>query len=163
MSNKTHSQPETYQIHPIGYVRRNGAGIQLEISRPFRPALKELEHFSHVMVFWWANHVDDAESRQVLVCNPPYAQEHETGIFATRSPLRPNPIAMTTCKLLKVDQASGTVKIADIDALNGTPVIDLKAYVPVCDRVEHAHIPDWLVGWPEWMPENGIGLMEGEG
>jgi len=52
MSNKTHSQPETYQIHPIGYVRRNGAGIQLEISRPFRPALKELEHFSHVMVFW---------------------------------------------------------------------------------------------------------------
>jgi tRNA-Thr(GGU) m(6)t(6)A37 methyltransferase TsaA len=163
MSNKTHRQSETYQIHPIGHIRRNGKGIRLEISQPFRPALKELEHFSHVMVFWWANHVDDAESRRVLVCNPPYAQDHETGVFATRSPLRPNPIAMTTCKLLKVDEASGVVQVADIDALDGTPVVDLKAYFPVCDRVEHAHIPDWLAGWPEWMPENGIGLMEGEG
>ncbi len=163
MNEKTPKQQETYQICSIGRVRRTKKGIHLEIGEPFRPALKELDRFSHVMVFWWANHVDDAESRQVLVCNPPYATEHLTGIFATRSPLRPNPIAMTTCKLLGVDEDNGSVRIADIDALDGTPVVDLKAYFPVCDRVKEAHLPEWLEGWPEWMPKDGIGLQKGEG
>ena len=156
------SKQATYQMQPIGSVRRNAAGMHLEIAEPFRAALKQLDQFSHVIVFWWADRFDNAESRKVLVCKPPYAEDHETGVFATRSPLRPNPIAMTTCKLLGVDEAAGIVRIADIDAVDGTRVVDLKAYFPVCDRVERAHIPAWLAGWPEWMPENGIGLQEGE-
>jgi tRNA (Thr-GGU) A37 N-methylase len=50
--------------------------------------------------------------------------------------------------------------VADIDAYDGTPVIDLKAYFPVCDRVKEARIPAWLVDWPEWMPEEGLGLYD---
>ena len=50
--------------------------------------------------------------------------------------------------------------MADIDAYDGTPIVDLKAYFPVCERVKEAHIPEWLADWPEWMPEEGLGLYE---
>jgi tRNA (Thr-GGU) A37 N-methylase len=118
------------------------------------------------MVFWWADWFDNAEYREnpdLLQCRPPYAQEHVSGVFATRSPYRPNPIAMTTCKLLGVDEDQGRVWVADIDAVDGTWVVDLKAYFGACDRVQDAHLPPWLADWPEWMPANGVGLEEGEG
>ena len=56
------------------------------------------------------------------------------------------------------DEASGLVKVVNIDALDGTPIIDIKGYFPVSDRVREASIPEWLVGWPEWFPEEGLGL-----
>jgi tRNA (Thr-GGU) A37 N-methylase len=65
---------------------------------------------------------------------------------------------MTTCKLLEVDEGSGVLKVADIDAFDGSQIVDLKAYFPVCDRVQEAHIPQWLSDWPEWMPDDGVGL-----
>jgi len=153
---------KTFEVHPIGRVRRDGASICLEIDEAVRPALKELGQFSHVVVLWWADRFADAASRGCLQSNPPYAEDHLTGVFATRSPYRPNPIAVTTCKLLAVDEEGGIVRVADLDAYEGTAVVDLKAYFPVCDRVARAHIPPWLAGWPEWMPENGIGLEEWE-
>ncbi len=163
MSAETTTQQETYHLHPIGHVRRTPQGIRLEIGKPFRPALKELDQFSHVVVVWWANQFDNEEGRSILQCKPPYAAGHLSGIFATRSPLRPNPIAVTICKLLGVDEETGTVQIANIDAVDGSPVVDLKAYFPVCDRVQEARLPGWLEGWPEWMPDEGIGLQPGEG
>jgi tRNA-Thr(GGU) m(6)t(6)A37 methyltransferase TsaA len=152
------SDKTTYEIHPIGTIRRNGDTADLEIAAAYRPALKQLDHFSHVMVFWWADRFDTKEGRSQLQCEPPYAREHVTGVFATRSPLRPNPIAMTTCKLLGLDEESGVVQVSNIDAFDGTRVVDLKAYFPVCDRVQDAHIPGWLSDWPEWMPEEGLDL-----
>lgn len=154
---------ETFEMYPIGRVRRRDNGIRLEIDEPYRPALKQLDRFSHVMVFWWADWFDDKEWRARLQTHPPYAEEHLTGVFATRSPYRPNPIAMTTCKLLGMDEGQGVLQVADIDAVDGTRIVDLKAYFPVCDRVKEAYIPEWLSDWPEWMPEDGIGLEEGEG
>lgn len=149
---------KTFQTFPIGYVRRSSEGVRLQISKPFRPALKQLEHFSHVMVFWWAHKHDNERSRRALQCEPPYAKGKTTGVFATRAEYRPNPISMTTCKILKVDETRGIVEVADIDAYDSTPIVDLKAYFPVCDRVKCATIPSWLSDWPEWMPETGIGL-----
>jgi len=156
VSSKSTERP--FQIFPIGYVRRNEKKINLEISEPIKPALKQLNHFSHVMVFWWAHKHDNEKSRSILQCEPPYAKNKTTGVFATRAEYRPNPIAMTTCKILSVNETEGTVTIADIDAFDGTPIVDLKAYFPVCDRVKQAKIPEWLSDWPEWMPETGIGL-----
>ncbi len=60
--------------------------------------------------------------------------------------------------MLKVDEKNGIIEVSDIDAYDGTPIVDLKAYFPVCDRVKEARIPKWLSNWPEWMPEQGIGL-----
>lgn len=152
------SNKQTFQMSPIGYVRRSKKNISLEVLEPFRPALKQLGHFSHVMVFWWADKHDNEKSRSLLQCEPPYAKGKITGVFATRAEYRPNPIAMTTCKILGVDEDDGTVTVADIDAYDDTPIVDLKAYFPVCDRVKEARIPEWLSDWPEWMPEQGIGL-----
>jgi tRNA-Thr(GGU) m(6)t(6)A37 methyltransferase TsaA len=148
----------SFQLYPIGYIRRSGDSIHLEIAEPFRQALKQLDHFSHVMVFWWAHKHDNERSRHILQCEPPYAKGKTTGVFATRAEYRPNPIAMTTCKILTVDEQKGIVAVADIDAYDGTPIVDLKAYFPVCDRVKNATIPEWLSDWPGWMPEEGIGL-----
>jgi effector-binding domain-containing protein len=139
---------DTYQIYPIGYVRRADSEICLEIGVTFRPAL------------WWADRHDNEKSRSIMQTEPPYAEGKLTGVFACRAEYRPNPIAMTVCKLLAVDEAQGTVRVADIDAYDGTPVVDLKAYFPVCERVKEAHIPEWLSDWPEWLPEEGLGLYE---
>lgn len=154
----SNSSERSFQMFPIGYIRRSEKNINLEISEPFKPALKQLDHFSHVMVFWWAHKHDNEKSRSILQCEPPYAKGKITGVFATRAEYRPNPIAMTTCKILNVDKMKGIIRVADIDAYDGTPIVDLKTYFPVCDRVKKAKIPDWLSDWPEWMPEEGIGL-----
>ncbi|MBN1657674.1 MAG: tRNA (N6-threonylcarbamoyladenosine(37)-N6)-methyltransferase TrmO [Anaerolineae bacterium] len=152
------TEQTTYHVRPIGHIRRNGDGIELEIDEAYRPALLGLDHFTHLIILWWADRLDSEEYRTMLQSRPPYAEEHLTGVFATRAPYRPNPIALTTCRLLGLDEERGTVRIADIDAHDGTPVVDLKAYFPVCDRVRQAYIPEWLDGWPEWMPDDGLSL-----
>jgi tRNA-Thr(GGU) m(6)t(6)A37 methyltransferase TsaA len=140
------SSKHSFQVFPIGYIRRNANNnIKIEVSERFKPALKQLDHFSHVMVFWWAHKHDNEKSRSTLSCEPPYAKGKITGVFATRAEYRPNPIAMTTCKILKVDEMKGIIEIADIDAYDGTPIVDLKAYFPICDRVKRAKIPEWLL------------------
>lgn len=153
MSHKTE-----FGIYPIGYVRRVDDSIHLEILEPYRPALRQLERFSHVMVFWWADRHDNEESRRLMQTRPPYAEDQVVGVFATRAEYRPNPIAMTTCEMQQVDEQSGIVRLVNLDAYGGTPVLDLKAYFPVCDRVKETRVPYWAEEWPEWLPDEGIGL-----
>jgi len=75
---------------------------------------------------------------------PFYAEKVLTGIFATRSPYRPNPIGISVCKVIDVDEAEGVVVVPEIDAYDGTEILDLKAYFPVADMVADARIPEWL-------------------
>jgi len=148
----------SFSINPIGSVRRSDQGVYLSILEPYRPGLRFLGHFSHAIVLWWADKHDNPQDRTTLRIEPPYAPGNPTGVFACRSPYRPNPVGLTVCHLIDVDEAGGLVKVVNIDALDGTPIIDLKAYFPVSDRVREASIPEWLVGWPEWFPEEGLGL-----
>jgi len=85
-----------------------------------------------------------------------------TGIFATRAEYRPNPIALTTCAIQDVDEENGIVKLNGIDAFSGTPIVDIKAYFPICDRVRDCYIAPWLKDWPEWM-EDGAAWWEEQG
>lgn len=151
-------ESEVYQLRTIGFVRRRAGGVRLEILEPYRPGLRELGRFSHVIVLWWAHKHDNERSRRALQTEPPYAPGTVMGVFGTRAEYRPNPIGMTVCTVRAVDEEKGEVEIGDIDAYDGTPVVDLKAYFPVCDRVRDAWIPEWLSDWPEWMPEEGLGL-----
>ena len=148
----------SFKMYPIGQVCRSDEGVHLEIYEAYRTALKQLDKFSHVMVFWWADRHDNENSRSILQTKPPYAGDVECGVFATRAEYRPNPIAMTTCKILEVDEEGGIVRVGNIDAFDGTAVVDLKAYFPVCDRVEEFSVPEWVFDWPEWMPKEGLGL-----
>ena len=157
---------EEFRLKPLGYVRIKGddpkeAVYLIEILKPYRKALKELDKFSHVIVFWWLNQHDNEEARGILDTIPPYGKDTPlTGIFATRSDYRPNPIAITTVNILEVDQKKGIIKIPYIDAFDGTPVVDLKAYFPICDRVRDTHIAPWLKDWPEWYEDGAAWWAE---
>ena len=145
--------PKEMILKPVGAVHAGDRGFAVEIFPEYRPALKELGAFSHIHVLWWGDQSDIDEYRRELTCFPPYAKEHETGVFATRSPMRPNPILMTVCPVIDIDMEAGMIIIPYIDAFDGTPVVDIKAYFPLSDRVRHAAYPKWLSHWPEWMPE----------
>jgi tRNA-Thr(GGU) m(6)t(6)A37 methyltransferase TsaA len=151
---------KVYEVFPVGYIRRGDERTYLEILEPYVPALKELEGFSHVQVFWWFSEFQDDMYRGITQSDKAPYEAPVMGVFACRSPVRPNPIGLTTAKILNVDQAAGVVEIANIDAFDDTPVLDLKAYIPVCDRVEKVHVPAWAADWPEWMPEEGLGLED---
>lgn len=148
------SQPaETYQVHPIGTVRQSEAGFCLEIKAEYRDALKELDRFSHVHVFWWFDQADEEEWRTLTQAELPYAPGQTAGMFACRGPARPNPIALTTCPILHIDAEKGLVVIAYIDAFDGTPILDLKPYIPVSDRVRDVKVAEWFQNWPQWMED----------
>jgi tRNA (adenine37-N6)-methyltransferase len=145
-------QIKSFQINPIGYVRASEEeqSFILEILEPYRPCLKEMNQFSHVMVFWWAEQLDNEEGRNILTAELPYAPGVVAGMFACRSPARPNPIAMTTTAVIHMDEENGIVVLPWIDALDGTPVIDLKPYIPVSDRIRDYRVAPWAEDWPEW-------------
>lgn len=116
--------------------RERGEPAAIEIFPAFRAGLLGLERFSHVIVLAWL----DRASRRPLVITPPYA-DTPRGVFALRSPVRPNPIGLSVCRLLQLDRDAGRLDLDAIDFLDGTPIIDLKPYRPGIDAV-----PDAIVG-----------------
>jgi len=151
----TMTEKETYQMSPVGYVRAGEDGFRLEILPPYRPALKKLDQFSHVMVFWWAHQNDNPEQRAITTTSLPYAPGVEAGVFACRAPYRPNPIGLTTMFVVDVDVENGVVILPYLDAEDGTPVLDLKPYIPVSDRIRDVSVAKWFADWPEWMEDAG--------
>lgn len=145
---------ESLNVFKIGQVRIEGSKTYLEILEPYSPGLKNLREFSHVMVFWWADKFDNEQYRTALRTYPPYATNHLTGVFATRAEYRPNPLALTTCRIVDVNEEKGILEISGMDAFDGTPIIDLKPYTPSFDRVKEFKIPVWLSFlWPQWKGE----------
>jgi tRNA-Thr(GGU) m(6)t(6)A37 methyltransferase TsaA len=161
MSEKTKNQKTTYQIYPVGTIRRKDKDFYLELNEEFKPAIRQLDKFSHLIVLWWADKYADDKHRSIIEIRPPYAEDKLTGIFATRAEYRPNPIGITTCEILKVDVDDGIIKVKNIDAFDGTKIMDIKAYFPVLDKAKDTHIPDWLSFFDlEYIPDEGVGLYE---
>ena len=152
---------QVYQVYPVGYVRRRAGKTYVAITDRYRPALKELSGFGHVQVLWWFSAFDDELYRQVTQSDQaPYEAPLPLGMFACRSPVRPNPIGLSTARVVHVDQAQGLVEVANLDAFDDTPVLDLKPYIPVYDRVREIKMPDWAADWPQWMPAAGMGVED---
>lgn len=147
-------------LKPIGAINRSDDEVWLAVDEPYRPALPELDRFSHILVLWWASRHDDEKSRTAMQTSLPYAPGVSAGVFACRAEYRPNPITITTCPLLDVNVESGVVKVAAIDAFDDSPLLDIKPYVGVVDRVADVSVPDWYEGRLEWLPEEGIGLQD---
>ena len=147
----------TFELRQIGKIRRENDKVYVSISEKYQKALTQLDKFSHAQIYWWADQNDNEEKRAILDTVPPYGDNPpRTGIFASRAEYRPNPIAMTTVKIINIE--NGEMEINNIDAFDDTPVIDVKAYFAVCDRVENSHLPEWITGWPDFYPEEGFGL-----
>ena len=75
--------------------------------------------------------------------------------FATRSPERPNPIALSCSYITYIDEENGIIGLAYIDAENDTPVLDIKPYTPSLDRVENPITPKWCEDWPDSVEKSG--------
>lgn len=152
-----------YKVSPIGTIHNGEEGSYIELDKRYLPALQALDGFSHIEVLWWFSECDDEASRSVLEAERPYKKAPEImGIFATRSPMRPNPIALTAAEVIGIDYEEGIVRIAYIDANDGTPVLDIKPYTPSLDRIESPEVPAWCGHWPKSLEESGCFEWEKE-
>ncbi len=112
------------------------------INSTLTEALDGLEEFSHIVVLYWM-HMVSATGQVPTKVHPRGKQElPAVGLFSTRSPNRPNPVGIATVRLL---QCQGNIlKVEGLDAIDGTPVIDIKPYIPGYDSVINAEIPQWM-------------------
>jgi len=144
-----------YELRPIGRVHVAEGGFLLHIDEAYRPALEGLEGFGHVVVVFWCHLADVETHRTLLTCKRPYTNGPDRlGIFATRSPVRPNPIGITPVPILRLDVDGGTIRVPFIDVEDGTPILDLKPYQPSVDRIRDVRTPDWCAHWPQWSEDS---------
>jgi tRNA-Thr(GGU) m(6)t(6)A37 methyltransferase TsaA len=136
-------------VKPIGKISISEEGMFIELESKYIPALQALDGFSHLSVIWWFSDFDNEEARNMLEAPQPYKTAPAVmGIFATRSPVRPNPLALTAVQVIHIDNEKGIIQIAYIDANDGTPILDIKPYTPSLDRVETPGVPEWCIHWP---------------
>ena len=141
-----------YTIKPIGIVNNsvnkpvdtNWGEVESEINiyPEFRDGLKGLEEFSHIQILFFM-HKASFHKEEDLIRHPRGRKDLPLlGIFAQRAKHRPNPIGITIVHLIKVKQDSIFVK--GLDAIDKTPVIDIKPYIPIFDQKEKVIVPDWI-------------------
>ncbi len=141
-------------LKAIGVVRSGikqppGAGYSWEriisdivVDSSLTEALDNLEEFSHIIVLYWM-HQSTVSGQLPTKVHPMAKQELPVvGLFATRSPHRPNPVGKATVRLLQ--RRDNILKVQGLDAIDGTPVIDIKPYIPGYDSVSNATVPSWV-------------------
>ena len=131
-------------VRPVGVVRRQGQRVYIDLEPQYIPALRGLEEYSHLYLLWWFDGCDDEQSRNRLQVGTPHANAPELlGAFATRTPHRPNPIALDVAAIRWIDHRIGRICVDHTDARDGTPALDVKPYTPG-DRVVKLCSPSWL-------------------
>jgi len=132
------------QVNPIGKVSsRQDERAKIDIRPELAAALEGLEGFSHVWVFFWFHENDRPEARAILQVHPRRDPTNPlTGVFATRSPVRPNLLGLTCCRIVSVK--GNILEVEGLDAREGSPVLDLKPYIPGSDALPQAEVPWWV-------------------
>jgi tRNA-Thr(GGU) m(6)t(6)A37 methyltransferase TsaA len=114
---------------------------EIVIDENLTEALDGIEDFSHIIVLYWMHRV--GEKRPSLKQRPMGNMNRPLrGLFALRTPNRPNPIGKTTARLL--ERRDNILRVEGLDALDGSPVIDIKPYLPGYDAAD-ATVPDWII------------------
>lgn len=133
---------DSYKIFPVGFIRKKGQTTRIEIQKKFRTALLGLDGFSHIYVIYWFHKNDTPQQRSVLQVHPRKDKRNPlTGVFATHSPERPNLVALTICRIVAIRE--NMIEIDRIDAIDGTPVIDIKSYNFKNEAAPPFRVPDW--------------------
>ncbi len=125
--------PKGMPIQPTG---ARGVSGTVELQAEYENGLKDLEGFSHIILI---HHFHLSEGYSLKM--KPFLDDTPRGVFATRAPRRPNPIGISVVRLEKIEGT--TLYISNIDIVDGTPLLDIKPYVPDFDREEDAQI-GWL-------------------
>jgi formylmethanofuran dehydrogenase subunit E len=117
--------------------RHDMAPCIIEIFEPYEPGLLDVDTFSHLFVLYW----QDKGDRKILQTKTPWGP-HIHGVFATRSPNRPNPVGL--CVVDLIERKGRHLKVEGLDALDGSPLIDIKPYAAGIDA-----FPDAGLGWSQ--------------
>jgi len=132
---------KSYYLKSVGIIRKRDEKTWIEIFDKYGDALLGLDGFSHIQVFYWFDQNDSDEKRKTLQVHPRKDPNNPlTGVFATHSPQRPNLIGSTLCKIESI--VANSIYIEEIDAYDGSPVIDIKCYIP--QSVSDVRLPDWV-------------------
>lgn len=140
-------------IHPVGFVRNEMSekvsgeasrdiASEIVVEEDLRDCLDGIEDHSHAVIVYWLNRIPE-EERKVLKVRPMGdASLPIVGVFATRSPRRPNPIGLETVEILGRD--GNILRVKGLDALDGSPVLDIKPYTKHHDRAEDVKGPSCM-------------------
>ena len=133
---------DRFTVVPIGVIEKQEEGMAVRIYDEFADGLLGLDQHSHIILLTWFDKNDVREKRQTLQVHPRADQRNPlTGVFATRSPVRPNLVALFVCKVLSIE--GNCIRIERIEAFEGSPVIDIKPYIPRIDAIPEATGPAW--------------------
>ncbi len=139
-----------FYVESIGNVKINGERFFIKLDSKYSPALRGLEGFGHLDILWWFSKFDTPQFRSILTANKPYKMSPEIlGTFAMRSPVRPNPIALSIVDIISIDYEKGLIETSYIDAFDGSDILDIKPYTPSVDRIENPKVPKWCDHWPK--------------
>jgi tRNA-Thr(GGU) m(6)t(6)A37 methyltransferase TsaA len=135
----------TGQIRFIGVVEKETSKIR--IFPEFRQGLDGLVSYSHIIIIYWFHLRDNQEQRGTLQVVPKrHPGAPQVGVFSSRSPSRPNPIGLCVVELVGIENCILTVK--ELDAVEGSPIVDIKPYLPRADSIPDARTPEWARGGP---------------
>lgn len=132
------------KIKPVGFVEKLDDGrSSIRFLKKYVRCLEQIEPFSHLVILYWLNRVPK-ELRRDLRVKPRHMNTPTLGVFSTRFPARPNPIGVTTVKLLS--RKGNSLFVEGLDAEDKTPVIDVKPYIPVFDKPSgRVKLPWWVL------------------
>jgi tRNA (adenine37-N6)-methyltransferase len=132
-----HSQFKKPQNTPIQSAASKGIKGSIEIAHEYVEGLKGLEGFSHIILIYHCH----LSKNYSLTVKPYLDNENSHGVFSTRAPSRPNPIGITIVRLTKIKD--NIIYIQDLDIIDGTPLLDIKPYIPEFDQRKATKI-GWL-------------------
>jgi tRNA-Thr(GGU) m(6)t(6)A37 methyltransferase TsaA len=143
------TEPDEIKLKAIGTVRSGlkeptrqkyeDAVAEIIIDKDLTGALDDIDDFSHIIVLWWVHKSRRPFPMKVRPRGNP--ANKLVGVLASRSPDRPNPIGKTTVRLL--ERRGNVLKVQGLDAIDGTPVLDIKPYIPGYDSADGATAPKW--------------------
>ncbi|KAJ9461705.1 tRNA (adenine(37)-N6)-methyltransferase [Diplonema papillatum] len=181
---RQHAADGRYSVTPVGVIRtafadRNGTPRQpgliesaravLQVELISSSCLTGLEGYSHVWVlFWFHRNTNAAKAPADLktLVAPPRGRGEKVGYFACRSPHRPNPIGLSLARILNVDHAQNSVTVESLDCVDGTPLIDIKPFLPPVERPEECFLPPWVASsydqrqWEDYNITFAAGVVE---
>jgi tRNA-Thr(GGU) m(6)t(6)A37 methyltransferase TsaA len=121
---------------PVQPPGARGVKGTVEVDARYEEGLKDLDGFSHIVLLY---HFHESQGYALTV--KPYMDDHDHGLFSTRAPRRPNPIGLSVVRLVRV--TGSTLEVEDVDILDGTPLLDIKPFVPAFD-VSPVERTGWL-------------------
>ena len=144
---------DSFVVRPVGYVQSTYAKTkdvththdawaadvsQIKLLPKYAKGLSGLEGYSHIAVLFWVHRAKEWKMPEG------HGKPFHVEVFATRMPVRPNPIGLSVVELIEFSADSGIVVVKGLDALDGTPVLDIKPYLPNFDSCPEACVPQWV-------------------